>query len=122
MQVGNGELSLASVRLAEGRPEEAEALARGAALRFARALPGDHWYHGHCRLLVGSALLSQGRHAEAEHEVRSAVEHLERTRGASDRETRRGLELLQALYESWSRPDDAGRVRQRLAESAPGAG
>jgi len=109
-----------SIRL-QGRPGEAEALARATQATAAETLPADHWLLGLVTKELGGCLCDLGRYEEAEAELLRGYAVLERARGAHDAHCQKAVGELVALYEAWRKPDAARSWRARQDPQPPAA-
>ncbi len=95
--VGVAVSDLASVYLARKDYVGAEKLARDAIRRYAEVLPADHGDFGYARVRLGRALLGQRRYREAQREIKSGLEILEKNAGLSAPSVQAARKDLQAI-------------------------
>jgi len=88
---------IASLRLDQGRPAEAEQLVRRAIEIFGKLPSPVEWRIADANSVLGAALLAQGNAAEAELLLRESAEVLRQARGEHSRQYREAQERLGAL-------------------------
>ncbi len=111
--IANSLLGLGSVLTNTGRPGEAEPLLSEALEIFSGALPADHWQIAETRAILGLCLTLSGRYVDAETTLLANTPY----ESEPSPQTRRTLEALAYLYDSWGRSADAEKARQALAAS-----
>ncbi|HEY7412835.1 MAG TPA: serine/threonine-protein kinase [Vicinamibacteria bacterium] len=82
------------------------------------ALGPDHWSVGRLRDNLGVCLMLAGDGDGAERELVAAEAVLAKAVGPADERTQRATSNLATLYDRQKRPEDAARVRARLASAA----
>ena len=106
------------VLFADGRFAEAESLARECLAIRERRMPGT-WPTFNARSMLGTSLLGQGKHAEAERLLLSAYEGLKAQEDKIPPYSKACLaetmERLARLYETTGRPGEAAEWRNKLA-------
>jgi len=100
--------------------DEAEPPLREALQLFEMAAP-DHWMTARTESLLGAGLGGQARFEAAEHRLRAAESALRERADTIPglhraRVLRESVERLATFYESWGKPDEAARWRQRLSD------
>ena len=110
--VANSLLGLGSTYVNSGRPGQAEPLLREALRIFTAALPGDHWQIAETRAFLGLCLSLEGRYPEAE----AALLENRPYRNPDTAQSRRTLQAMAFLYDSWGKGEQARKARAALAE------
>ncbi len=102
----------------QGRHAEAERLVRECLAIRVAALPPHHRHTAIARALLGGCLTELSRPDEAEPLLLESVADLTADPGAgAEREAT--LRRLIALYESWNKPGEAARWREKLTPAGP---
>ena len=97
-----------------GRTVEAESTLREALNVRTRFFPTGHYKTALTRGALGECLTTQKRYAEAEEPLLTSFQDLKSTQGEQNPRTAEALQRLAALYEAWSKPDQAARYRKLL--------
>ena len=118
--VAHPTVGLARLHMKQDRPEAAEPLLRTALLIRKEAFSAAHPNRIEVATMLATCLAQLGRYEEAESLLVSAREQLT-TRSSDETETllKTTLTRLVELYEDWGKPDRAGAMEARLAETAP---
>ena len=105
--------------LEQGKPAEAEALARECLAILEKKLPDD-WQSFDARSALGGGLLAQKRYAEAEPLLLSGYEGLKQRREKIPAEhkprLKQAVERLVSFYEGTGRPEQAAEWKKKLVE------
>ncbi len=120
-RVAFSRLARARLFLEQGKPRVAQEEARRARRQLAETLVESHWRRRIGDLVLGGALLRQGRLSEAEPLLQGAYEDLEKSIGAAEPRTRDALALLIELHEARGESDIAAELRRKVLPPA-GAG
>ena len=109
--------NLAALLNRKGDHKAAEPLYREAVSIQSAALGDRHWVTAYFKSGLGTCLRAQTRYEEAEPLLLDAHTILRDERGDQDLYTQRVGERLIALYEAWSKPDEAAAYRRLLANT-----
>jgi serine/threonine protein kinase/tetratricopeptide (TPR) repeat protein len=109
----------ARLLLARGRAADAETAVRRALSIRQRVMPGDDPRLALTRAVLGEALTTLTRYAEAEPLLLEAHRVYNSQSGRIMRDARDTVARLVALYDAWGRPDRAAAFRTLLAQTQP---
>ena len=99
----------ALLRLAQGRNEEALALAERAVSEAEKRLPEGHWAIATQQSILGEAMAAGGRYREAERILLEANANIAQRLGETTRYAQTSRARLAKLYRAWGRPEQAAR-------------
>lgn len=101
------------------RPAEAEKLLREAVQLRVQYSPSGHFLRAIAENELGQFLAGQKRFDEAQALMVPSYESLKNSQAPNSPRVRTALERLVALYESWGKPDEAGKYQTILGSMMP---
>lgn len=112
------ESNLGELYRREGRHAEALALHQEVLARAAEYLPESHRYLGLYNVRLGKSLVALERFDEAERHLLRGHEIYAAAEGVSENERRDAAAAIEALYESWKRPEKLAAWRAATSRPA----
>jgi hypothetical protein len=79
-------------------------------------LPKEHYWVALAHSALGECLSSQKRYAEAEELLLTSYHDLKSSQGEQNPRTVEALQRVVALYDAWSKPDQAARFHKLLPQ------
>jgi tetratricopeptide (TPR) repeat protein len=114
LDVASGCATLAKLRLATGRPLDAQRLVEEALAIYSPKLAQGHWRIAVARGVLGASLADQGELAAAEELLASSLEDIVAARGTTSPAVRWHVQRLVELFTALGKPDEAERYRSLL--------